>query len=292
MATALEDLTHEKVGKAISAELISGQGGLGAYMRHLKGVFQDDEPRRRRMEELRREIKADTDKRERVIDSLVGENADSPGLRERLSQLEQGLEAKNAEYASLDAQGDHEQRLPSDEELRAQLEVSAAQLLSMEPEASRLLKRLLDGPILAIPYQQFGSNKVVLRAEIRIKIAGLLPDDLYLLLQNLKVPMPDYGQEVRTVLIDLFEMTGVPKHAKAAWGMLSADKTRKQIQAALGISKRIACQAIKLGEQMAQAGIVDPYIRLTERPANASRWGKRARKSQAGDGSSQKPDAA
>ena len=281
-ATALEDLTHEKIGQGINAELLSGQGVLEAYIRHLKEVFQDDEPRRRRMEELRREIKSDAEKCKRVIDMLVGANADSPGLAGALTQLEVGLKVKNAELASLEAEGDQEQELPSNEELQAQLEASAAQLLAMEPEASRLLKRLLDGPIWAVPYQQFGSKKVVLRAEVKIKIAGLLPDDLYLLLQSLKVPLLEYGQEVRTVLIDLFEPTGVPKHAKAAWDMLSAGKTRKQIQAALGITKRIACQAIRLGERMEQAGLVDPYIRLTERPANASRWGKRAGKSQAG----------
>jgi len=291
-ATADEALTHAAIGKVMAEEILSGQGVLGAYLRHLKEVFQDDEPRRQRMDELRRELKNETETRERVIDKLVGDNADSPGLEERLTQVEQGLRAKNAELASLEAQGDHEQKLPSDEELQAQLEASAATLLSMEREASRLLKRLLDGPILAIPYQQFGSDKVVLRAQIRIKIAGLLPDDLYLLLQSLKVPMPDYGQEVHTVLIDLFEPTSVPKHAKAAWDMLSAGKRRKQIQAALGITKRIACQAVQLGEQMAQAGLVDPYIRLTEPPANASRWRKRNGKSQAGDAPSQEPDTA
>lgn len=291
-ATALENLTHRQIGGRVVAELLTEPGFLDALVRHVEQLFLSDEPRKRRQEELRAEIRTKTQQRDRILDLLESGSADSSSLQERLRQREGELQRAKEELAQ-NEQHDHQvPQFPSRDELQAILQTAAAELLNMGPEAASLLKRVLDGPILAVPYQQFESNKVVLRAEFKVCLLGLLPNDLFLLLERLKVEASDLTVTTRTVLVDLFEPSAVPKHALAAWAMLSAGKTRKEIQLALGISKRIACQAVRLGEQMAAAGLTDPFVRLEKAPATASRWGKRKRKGDNGGSAATEPAAA
>ncbi|QDV20645.1 hypothetical protein Pan153_53210 [Gimesia panareensis] len=48
--------------------------------------------------------------------------------------------------------------------------------------------------------------------------------------------------------------------------------TLEQIAGHLGISKRGAHLALKMGKGMQEQGLTDPFIPLTEAPENASRW--------------------
>lgn len=291
-ATAYQALTHQQIGRRIAQELLADPGHLEAVVKQLEQVIQRDEPRQRRLAELEAEIHQRTQQCERLLDLQENGAANSTGLADRLKQREAELRDSQVEWATLQQQGAELPIRPTSDELRDLLKEAADQLLNLGPSIASLLRRVLDGPIRAIPYQQFGSNKVVLRAEFKVQLLGLLPNDLYLLLERMKVESPEVAAETRTVVVDLFEPSAVPKHARDAWAMLSGGKTRKEIQLALGINKRIACQAVRLGEQMAAAGLTDPFIRLEEAPAAASRWGKRIRKSNDHDGPQSEPEAA
>jgi hypothetical protein len=54
--------------------------------------------------------------------------------------------------------------------------------------------------------------------------------------------------------------------------LVETGMTLKKVGEVLGVSKRLAHLCSHLGARMAAEGVTDPYIRLTERPANVPRW--------------------
>ncbi len=282
-ATTYRKLAHEQIAGRVVAELLAANGYLDVLSRHIERLFADDEPRKQRIRELMREIREDAEKRDRVLDAIENAESDHPSLLARLQQRDEKLRRSQAELASLQREITVTQQLPSRDQIEQRIRSQASRLLEMDREAGTTLQRLLDGPILAVPYLQFGSNKIVLRAEFKLRIIGLLPDDLFHLLQQMKVQAQDFPVEVRTIVVDLFVPSGVPQHAREAWAMRRAGKSVKEICLALKITKRIAHQAVALGKKMQEVGLTDPFIRITERPASASRWGARKKRGSSND---------
>jgi hypothetical protein len=161
---------------------------------------------------------------------------------------------------------------PTREFLENAVKLASENLLTMEREAGLILRKLIDGKIQAVPYRQFGSNKVVLKAHFRLQLVKLLPDDLHQHL--LRGADPKFAELLPSidVVVDLFEPTDVPAHAVRAWSQAKCGLTLVRIGNELGLSKRVAHLAKQLGKAMEEAEIDDPYIRLTEKPAKASRW--------------------
>jgi len=78
----------------------------------------------------------------------------------------------------------------------------------------------------------------------------------------------------RPVVVDLFEPSTVPQHAVEAHELKEPAMSLSKIGAALGISKRLADWASRMGAAMAARGLTDPFVRLTERPEKVSRWNR------------------
>jgi hypothetical protein len=134
------------------------------------------------------------------------------------------------------------------------------------------VRKLIDGKLHAVPYQQFDSAKVVLRAHFRLQLARLLPENMYACLMQGTNPEKCELLPPIDLVIDLFEPTDVPAHAVRAWGLAKLDKTLMQIRSELGLSKRVAHLAKQMGKAMEETNVTDPYVRLTKAPEQASRW--------------------
>ena len=78
-------------------------------------------------------------------------------------------------------QQDASQIQTTPEQIAKVLDEAAAQLFESGPEAMSLLRRLAP-KIWAAPYQQFNSDKVVLRAKFDLQLCQLLPQQLQTLL--------------------------------------------------------------------------------------------------------------
>lgn len=76
----------------------------------------------------------------------------------------------------------------------------------------------------------------------------------------------------RSVAVDLFEMSVVPKHAAEAHALQETGMSLSKIGVALGITKRLAGLAAKLGAVMKPRGPANPFVRLADRPEKVSRW--------------------
>jgi hypothetical protein len=75
-------------------------------------------------------------------------------------------------------------------------------------------------------------------------------------------------------VVDLFEISTVPLHAVEAHELRETGMSLSKVGAALGISKRLADWATRMGAAMAARGLSDPFVRLTERPEKVSRWNR------------------
>jgi hypothetical protein len=147
----------------------------------------------------------------------------------------------------------------------------SGRLLEFGPEVGSLLEQLIVDKIRVVPYQVFGSNMVVLRAEFELRLVGILADDLVRYLEGSEDWTPNEWLPVKSVQVDLFEPSLAPKHALMAYELVRF-LTLEETGELLGISKRQAHLSSKLGKAMHEAGIADPYIRLTVPPKAASRW--------------------
>ena len=124
------------------------------------------------------------------------------------------------------------------------------------------------------PYQQFGSNKVVLRAELDIDLWNALPYVVRakaecLLAKDLKEI--DLAPLRISTVIDLFEPSLLPKLALQIFDMCAVN-TMKTVAEKLGVAESSVKRCLRYAEKMHIAGVKDPFIRLESEPESASRW--------------------
>ena len=240
-------------------------------------------------------------------------------LVERLRLREQDLRLVRSRREELVAREGQRRPPPTATEILAHLESLEAGLVAGNPRAPVILRQLLRGPIRAVPHRQFGSDKVVLRAEFEIVLGRSLPDTVADVIANAETGTetgPEAGTEtdteagaeagaspeavaatgqalpaagtaiaglpvgVRRIVVDLFEPSGIVRHAAEAHELVETGIPLVRVGEVLGVSKRLAHLCSQLGAAMAEAGVTDPFERLTERPERVSRWHRRR---QAGD---------
>lgn len=270
-ATALRDLTHERIGRAVVDRLLALDGVLDPFLAYVQGLLQDEEPVRMRQTELQAEEAEHLRARDGLVAAIEQAKEPPAVLLERLQYREAQLARTRAEREWLDAQQAAPAAVPTREQLTVAIQETAGRLLAMDREAGELLRRLV-GPIRAVPHQQFGSNLVVLRARFELQLAALLPDRTLACLRG-KCKGPAAEQLHRTTIsVDLFKRSAGPKHFARALALSEAKYTLEEVGRELGVAKRQAHIAAQYGRAMRAAGLTDPYMELTEPPAAASRW--------------------
>ncbi len=278
-ATAKRNLTHERLGSAIARELLGTVGHLDAFVAHLgerlaSDVDRDQELRRRRTTE--RTLVSAIDRLGVAIE--LG-NGEVETLLNRLTQREDELARERAEIERLENQC-QTVRAIDPQQLRSRVEELTGRLLELGKGVNVLLRRLIPEGITAMPYQRIDCGLVVLRAEFELSLAPLLPEQLALVMAG-ELTEVDGPLARRRIVADLFEEPPFVAHAAEAWKLKQEGRTLDQIGSQLGIAKRQAHLASQLGRAMAEAGLDEPYIRLTQTPEHASRW--RSSTSSSGD---------
>jgi hypothetical protein len=83
------------------------------------------------------------------------------------------------------------------------------------------------------------------------------------------------------MLVNLFEPSTGPAHGLKAIALQRSGRALVDIGLALGFDRRVAKDRVKVaiayGHKLEDAGVTDPFVELTEPPANASRWRVHAR---------------
>lgn len=200
-----------------------------------------------------------------------GDGMDS--LVQLLADREQKLKVTRSRLAELSSRTKERKPPPTAGEVLDHFESLQAGLVAGDRRAGVILRQLLAGPIRAIPHRQFGSNKVVLRAEFDIDLSHSLPG----IVAESVAGEPDAtlsGMRLvrQQILVDLFTPSALASHALEAHELAETGLSLAKVGATLGLSKRQAHLCSQLGEKMAAAGVTDPFIRLSERPEQVSRW--------------------
>jgi DNA invertase Pin-like site-specific DNA recombinase len=281
-ATAVRLLTHRQVGAAIVETLRGLDEELDRLVAQVSGVLRDDGTRQDRR------------------DALCRQEHDLRAALENLGKVaEEAREPPDVIVALLHKRQEELERVVAEQEClareaallatptRAELVERIAQLIPLFTRMERSVQvelKTLVPRIEAVPCQQFGSNKVVLRARFELQLAGLLP------LQTRATLAGVYGGPIGErfgtipITVDLFEPSTGPKFGLAA---LKLQEGRHlgltAIGKELGITKREANIATQYGKALRAAARTDPFIELTEPPAAASRWRMRRGSSGAGN---------
>ena len=211
-----------------------------------------------------------------------GDGLDS--LVERLSTRERELKVVRSRLAELASRRQDRAAPPTADDILRHLESLQAGLLAADGRTGPILRQLLAGPIRAIPHQQFGSNKVVLRAEFDIVLSQSLPAVVAeSIAGDAEATLSDPRLVRQQILVDLFTPSLHAACAVEAHELAETGLTFVKVGAALGMSKQNAKLCSQLGERMAAAGVTDPFVRLTERPEKVSRWTRRRSRGDSGN---------
>jgi hypothetical protein len=152
--------------------------------------------------------------------------------------------------------------------------------------------KALVGTIQAVPFRQFGSDKVVLRARFSLRLAALLPARTRAALKSLCDGPVHEKFECIPMLVNLFKPSTGPEHGLKALELKEQQNLGPTaIGKKLGISKRRVDIAINYGRALREAGMTDPYIELTEPPTTASRWRNRRHQQNSPDSHNEPPQS-
>jgi DNA invertase Pin-like site-specific DNA recombinase len=270
-ATALRSVVHANLGSAIGAALLASTGEVENLVQYIDERIRDMGDFDKQLRKYDGTIDSLENIVNRLLDQIESGEGESTLLRERLIQREKELVRARGER-ELFIEQRKEVTLPSRATLLAAISDASSRMFTLGDEVAAMLNGLLIGPIRALPFQQFGSNLVVLRAELTLQLHAILPHALQKLLHGHEVEESSISLlEPKRLVVDLFTASAVPQHALRA---LTLRKTMRpcDVFRELGVTKRIGSQALSLGAKLAEAGLNDPYVPLSSPPQNASRW--------------------
>lgn len=276
-ATALRDFAYRQIGVGISEAILRSSetilDPLTDYTERLLLTPKNIEQLRTQLNRRRTELK----RQQNNLLKLVMDSDKSPEfVVEKAKEIQSQLDELKYDEERLQSQLSQARSLPTRDEIAAKFLEAAEQILSMDRIAGDVLERILKGPIRAVPCQQLGSNKVVLRAEMTLQLVKFGGRGLSLQLPSEEELTADPEVYEEKVTVDLFEASSAPANAMLALEYYDRDPdhrpTLEEIGAHLGISKRAAHLALKMGKQLQERGLTEPFIPLTEAPENASRW--------------------
>jgi len=270
-ATALRDKTHQYLAGAINGVMEALDVEIDRLIARAGEMLGDAGHRKNRRAELRQRDAELCQVLARLAEAV--ERADQPP-----EVLVVKIEAREAELARVRAEGeqldtqDTQRALPTREEVCARIRELVRAVTEMDRSTRDELEGLV-GQIRMVPFQQFGSHKVVLRAKFELRLSALLPLRTRVALAGLcDGPLADRFEKI-PMIVDLFDPSTGPKYGLETVSLMDKfGRKPTRIALELGINKRQACIALDYGEALRAASLRDPFVELTEPPDAASRW--------------------
>lgn len=275
-ATALRDLTHERIGQAIHDALLDLDGVPNLIVEEVQRRLLDDGPTRNQLAELRRRETTLESAQQRLLAAIENDSDAPEVLTERLRARQSELDQVRANIEMIQANLVQREVPPTRETILEAACAMAGRMTALCREDRAVLQHLI-GPVYAVPFQQFGSNLVVLRARFELRLLSLLPQQWRALFDGDPSGPLLATFASRILAVDLFRRSTGPAHFQQALAWADAGRTRKKIGQALGISAKLAQDAVQYGRALRAAGLSDPYSELRDPPLAASRWRTHAR---------------
>lgn len=211
------------------------------------------------------QLESEIQRQEQVIENLLNyirSGNSSERVSQDLSRVETELKENQLELSSIKDKPHSTVEIPDIFELK---ELARTNLLHLDQESweFRILMKRLIPKIVVFPYQLCDGGKIVLRAQFRLFIAGLLENSSTR--DTLQKPLE------RVLTVDLFDSPQRNAYREVVVEMRQANagdnnQTVKEIAESLGITDTAVQYAMALQRQMDSLGITDPYIPITEPP--------------------------
>jgi DNA invertase Pin-like site-specific DNA recombinase/DNA-binding NarL/FixJ family response regulator len=212
--------------------------------------------RDRRKQELQRAIQAVEVKQRRLLDCI--ESGQSvPALMARLQELEAELAEQRYQLLSLDQEPDATIELPDMPTLRSMADAALAKSMDDDPEAVRLLRRLIPEYVV-LPYRICDGNAVVARAHLKVNLASLLPAGVQAMLDDQVL--------TKSLCVDLFDVPQRVTYREEILRLKREGVPHRAIARQLGLKQQAVLNALYLDERMQSLGLTDPYELVTEPP--------------------------
>ena len=276
-ATCLRELTHSRVCAAITNALLAVTPGIIARLvRYVeaqltdRGRFQDEQ---RILEKRRSELEL---KQQRLLRIITETDSPPDFLTAEIAKLDAERKRVQMEELHVQSQMTEHPVVPSHEQIMERLQHFATTAAVGNQDSREILRRLITGPIKAVPHQPFGNSNVVLRAELTLQLVRLLPDDVGSLLDGKEEINFECEANQTPLLLDLFIPSKPHEHAIRAMEIYRANletpPTMEKLGKQLGTSTRNAHLALQMGKEIASAGLTNAFTRLSECPPNPARW--------------------
>jgi site-specific DNA recombinase len=271
-ATSLSELSHARIGTAIADQLLKDRAVLETMIETVRAIALDDDVAAKRVEQLQEKIESLERRKERIEEAIDKSKFDVTTLVERLNEVNNNLLEARSDWETAN-QSTLEKSCPATrEDVILAIDQATRSLLTAEREVNPLLKRMLVGPIRAVPFVQALTNKVVLRARFTIRLANLLPSQLTGQLPAEELRKLEFCD--RQFEVDLFEQPEYHRRYQEFIAAKAANPTARlpQLANVLGISHNVMRNVSAFARRLRKAGVTELYTELTERPAKASRW--------------------
>ena len=215
---------------------------------------------------------------ERLSAAVESSDGALASLTSRLAERERDLAIVRSHRREVEEQAGRKEKLPSAAKLLEHLEAVKGQLFGDENRAAVILRQLLDGPIRVIPYMRIDGKRVVPRLEFTVNLVAALPTAVAGPLRQAATAEgePPAGEPAamlrRTLLLNAFAEPQLVKHACVIVQRRLEGKTYKEIAKELDLTKDHIQNCARITKLMEEAGLPEPYRRLTERPDHVPQW--------------------
>ncbi len=210
---------------------------------------------------------------ERVSAAIeTGEGA-LPSLTSRLAERERELAVVRARRKEVEEQSKRKGPLPSAAKLLEHLEAVKGQLLGDEARAAVILRQLLAGPIRLVPFMRIDGKRVVPRLEFTLNLVAAFPPVVAEPLRQASAAGDEPPAMLeKTLLINVFHEPDLVRHARLIVTRRLEGKTYKEIAKECGLTKFHMENCARITRLMEDAGLPEPYRRLTEKPDHVPQW--------------------
>lgn len=269
-ATALCDDTHASIAASLTDYLKSAEARVDEFLQCANLLLDDPDKLQSRIDALLSRDRGLTEICDR-LGAIIEKRKDTPStLIDRLAKHEKEQLRVRKQLKQLKRRQQN-QVLPDMRQLLERIEDVIRRIQPMDRESGSVLRQFVSS-IRFVPYLQFGTNKVVLRARIECNLFLLFSYEVRGALQDICADEIENEFPSDTITVNLFEPSTGPKYGLAALALAEQGLGLTAVGKRLGLTKRRADLAIQYGKKLRAAGLDDPFIELTEPPKDASRW--------------------
>ena len=274
----LRERTEPAIVQAAVNEVLSLDGVRDAVLTRVQELHQKGGSVASELKKLDKEEKKLVAAIERLSVAVESGDGALSSLTSRLADRERELAIVRSHRREVEEQAGRKQKLPSAAKLLEHLKAVQGQLLGDEGRATVILRQLLDGPIRVVPYMRIDGKRVVPRLEFTINLVAALPPMVAGPLRQATAAdgEPPTGEPPamlqRPIVVNAFAEPQLVKHACVIVQRRLEGKTYKEITKELDLTKDHMRNCARIARLMEEAGIPEPYHRLTEKPDHVPQW--------------------